>query len=124
MKESNTAERLQYIISSRNLKQVDIINMCRPYCDKYGVKLGKNHLSQYVSGKFIPDQNKISILAMALGVSEAWLLGYDVPMIDTIKEMSLNSDETNLINIYRVIDDNGRKMINNVAALEYERCKK
>lgn len=80
MKESNTSERLKYIMSSRGLKQVEILEKCKPYCDKYGIRLAKNDLSQYVSGKVEPKQDKLSILGLALDVSEAWLAGYNVPM--------------------------------------------
>ena len=45
---------------------------------KYGIRLGRNDLSQYVSGKVEPGQAKLSILSMALGVSEVWLMGYDI----------------------------------------------
>jgi len=78
MKDSTSA-RLKNIMEERNLKQVDIINLCHPYCEKYGVKLDKNYLSQYVSGKVEPSQRTLSILGMALDISEAWLMGYDVP---------------------------------------------
>ena len=74
-----TSDRLKQLIKERNLKQVDILDACKPYCKKYGIKLEKNDLSQYVSGKVIPKQNKLSILGMALNVNEAWLMGYDVP---------------------------------------------
>ncbi|MDO4379101.1 MAG: helix-turn-helix domain-containing protein [Erysipelotrichia bacterium] len=77
---SNTSERLQYLMNIRKLKQIDILNKCLPLCDKYNVKMGRNHISQYVSGKVKPNQDKLSILAMALDVNEAWLMGYDVPM--------------------------------------------
>jgi transcriptional regulator with XRE-family HTH domain len=66
-------------MEERNLKQVDIIKKCEPYCEKYNVKLTKNYLSQYVSGKVEPGQHTLSILGMALDVNEAWLMGYDVP---------------------------------------------
>lgn len=79
MKES-TGKRLMRIMSDRNLKQIDILKLCEPYCEKYGIKLAKNDLSQYVSDKVQPKQDKLSILAMALGVSEVWLMGYDMPM--------------------------------------------
>lgn len=79
MKEISTADRLKQIMVERGLKQVDILEACKPYCVKYGVKLNKNDLSQYVSGKVIPKQDKLSILAMALKVNEVWLMGYDVP---------------------------------------------
>jgi repressor LexA len=80
MEKVTTAERLRYIINTTGLKQVDILEKCKPYCEKYNVKLAKNDLSQYVSGKVEPKQNKLSILGLALDVSEAWLAGYDVPM--------------------------------------------
>lgn len=79
MKE-NTSIRLKKIMDERNLKQVDIISKCEPYCKKYNVKLTKNYLSQYVSGKVEPKQNTLFILGKALNVSEPWLMGFDVPM--------------------------------------------
>ncbi len=80
MKKENTATRLKLIMKERNLRQVDILEKCRPFCEKWGVKLGRNDLSQYVSGKVEPKQHKLSVLGNALNVSEAWLMGFDVPM--------------------------------------------
>lgn len=77
---TTTAERLREILSRRNLRQVDVLNLARPYCIKYGMKLSKSDLSQYVTGKVLPGQEKLTILGLALNVSEAWLMGYDVPM--------------------------------------------
>ena len=79
MKQLTTSDRLKQIMSERNLKQVDILEACKPFCAKYSVSLKKNDLSQYVSGKVEPRQDKLSILGMALGVNEVWLMGYDVP---------------------------------------------
>lgn len=79
MKELTTADRLKQIMSERGLKQVDILEACKPYCERYGVQLKKNDLSQYVSGKVEPKQEKLSILGMALNVNEVWLMGYNVP---------------------------------------------
>lgn len=79
MKGQTTADRLKQIMSERGLKQVDILEACKPYCVKYGVQLKKNDLSQYVSGKVEPKQDKLSILGMALNVNEVWLMGYNVP---------------------------------------------
>lgn len=80
MKIENTSIRLKKIMDERRLKQVDILEMAKPFCKKFGVKLNKNDLSQYVSGKVEPGQNKLFILGLTLDVSEAWLMGYDVPM--------------------------------------------
>ena len=80
MKVCNTAERLKKIMAERGLRQVDVLQAAEPFCKKYNVRLAKNDLSQYVSGKVEPGQEKLTMLGLALNVSEAWLMGYDVPM--------------------------------------------
>lgn len=79
MKISCTADRLRYIMQTRNLKQIDILRLCQPYCIKYGVRMSKPDISQYLSGKIEPSQDKLIVLGMALGVQESWLMGFDVP---------------------------------------------
>jgi len=79
MKISSTSKRLSEIMKENNYRQVDILNICEPYCKKFNIKLNKNDLSQYVNGKVEPGQEKLSILSLALNVSEVWLMGYDVP---------------------------------------------
>lgn len=69
---------MKSIMQDRNLRQVDILQLTSPYCKEYGVKMNKSDISQYVSGKVEPNQDKLAILGMALGVNEAWLMGYDV----------------------------------------------
>ncbi len=86
MKQSNTSERLKYLMEIRKLKQVDILSICQPFCKKYGIRLERNDLSQYVSGKNSPGQDKLFVLSNALNVSEAWLMGYDVPMARITEE--------------------------------------
>lgn len=75
----STQNRLKQIMSERNLKQRDILEMSLPYQKKYGIKMGKSALSQYVNGKSSPDQHKLFLLGATLGVDEAWLMGFDVP---------------------------------------------
>ena len=78
MKISNTSARLKEIMSQKGMRQVDILAAAKPHCDRFGVKLAKNDLSQFVNGKVEPGQEKLTILGLALNVSEAWLMGYDV----------------------------------------------
>lgn len=80
MKKENTASRLNKIMVERNLRQVDILQRVKPLCIKYDIKMNKSDISQYVSGKVEPSQEKLVVLGMALNVSEAWLMGFDVPM--------------------------------------------
>lgn len=42
--------------------------------------INKGTISHYLHGDIIPKQSKIGAMANALGVSPAWLLGYDVNM--------------------------------------------
>ena len=90
---SSTSERLRQIMDERNLKQTDILALTRPYCEKYNVKLGKSDLSQFVNGKVIPGQWKLTILGLALNVSEAWLMGLDVPMERKTAPIPMEEDE-------------------------------
>jgi len=76
---SSTSERLREIMRERNIKQADIVRLAEPYCAKFRQKLGRNDISQFVSGKVKPGQWRLTILGLALNVSEAWLMGYDVP---------------------------------------------
>jgi transcriptional regulator with XRE-family HTH domain len=43
----------------------------------------KGAISYYLAGKSKPKTDRLYIIGQALDVSEAWLLGYDVPMTRT-----------------------------------------
>lgn len=76
MKRKTVGQRLKQIMDERGLKQVDIIELSRPFfTDK--VKISKTDLSQYVNDKAEPRSDKLYILSKGLGVPEQWLLGFD-----------------------------------------------
>ena len=79
MNKTTTGERLRQIMNEQGLKQVDILRKCDPFSEKYGVYIRKNELSQYINKGVEPKQRKLTILSLALGVNEAWLMGFDVP---------------------------------------------
>lgn len=76
---STTAERLKEIMLERKLRQVDVLDLAKPFCEQFHVKLGKSDLSQYLHGVAKPGSSKLTILGLALNVNEAWLMGLDVP---------------------------------------------
>lgn len=43
---TTTSKRLTYIMEAKKLRQVDILEKAKPICEKYGVKLNRNDLSQ------------------------------------------------------------------------------
>ena len=68
---ATTPERLQEAMNAINKKQIDLAK-----------ETGLSHstISRYLSGRVEPRQEAIIKLAKALGVSEWWLYGYNVPM--------------------------------------------
>ncbi len=71
MKIVSCCERIKEAMKASKIKQVTL-------CELTGIP--KSAMSQYVSGIITPKDDRLSRLANALGVSPAWLEGYDVPM--------------------------------------------
>lgn len=74
------AERLRQVMKEKGLKQVDVIRLVQSLEENDRVKLGKSHISQYLSAKTEPRREVIRALSKALEVNQLWLLGEDVPM--------------------------------------------
>jgi repressor LexA len=70
MKES-FADRMKQAMDIKDMKQADLVKL---------TGLTKSAISQYYSGTYEPKQKGIYAIAKALNVSEAWLMGHDVPM--------------------------------------------
>ena len=65
------AERLKEALNNKQMKQVDLVRCAQ----KQGVKLGKSHVSQYLSGKTIPRAEILHFISGVLDVTEEWLMG-------------------------------------------------
>ena len=63
------SDRLKSAMKQKHLKQVDLIRIA----SQQGVKLGKSHISQYVSGKTIPRNDILHFQADTLEVDAGWL---------------------------------------------------
>ena len=99
------SDRIKEGMEIRGMKQADII-------ERTGINKGA--LSCYVSGKYKPKQNGIYLIARALDVNEAWLMGADVPMdrLATTTPTILSQDEEALIDGYRQLNNSGKKQLN------------
>ena len=71
------AKRLKEALERRGFKQVDLLRIAQ----EEGIKIGKSHISQYVSGKTFPRADTLRFLAKALQVEEEWLCGRDVQIL-------------------------------------------
>lgn len=70
MIKATCASRILKGLSMRNMKQSDL-------CALTGIP--KSAMSQSCKGNFVPKQSRTALIAKALDVNEAWLMGYDVP---------------------------------------------
>lgn len=68
---NTTAKRIKEGMEIRGIKQTEL-------SEKTGISKGA--LSSYLSGRYLPKQNNIYLIAKALNVNEAWLMGADIPM--------------------------------------------
>lgn len=88
------AERLNRAMSSKKMKQVDIIRLAQAQ----NIKLGKSHMSQYVSGKTIPREGVLRFLAETLEVDADWLSGAALEMqADKQKQNGIDGSENGRI---------------------------
>lgn len=100
---STTSKRIQEGMELRGLKQADLV-------ERTGISKGA--LSSYISGRYVPKQNNTFLIAKALNVNEAWLMGADVPMerIDTTAE-NQTRDQKELNEIYVQLSSNNRERV-------------
>lgn len=89
-------KRIRQAMELRGIKAVDLVQ---------ATGLGKSAISQYISGKYEPKQVAIHKIAKALNVSEAWLMGYDVPIqrAEEIKTV-VSKEEKELLDMYHKLD--------------------
>lgn len=73
MKNSVFGIRLRTLLQEKEIKQIELVRLA----EEKGIKLGKSHISQYVSGKTIPRKEILQFLADTLEVDAEWLLGKD-----------------------------------------------
>lgn len=64
-------DRIKEAMRIRSLKSADLVRI---------TGMSSARISHYVTGKYLPKQDAIHSLALALNVSESWLMGLDVPM--------------------------------------------
>lgn len=85
-------DRLSYALNFRKLKPTELAEKS---------KLSRGTMSHYLNGTYEPKLDKVKILANILNVSFEWLLGIDVPMLYTPKDLKVcnNIDLDNTVKI-------------------------
>lgn len=99
------SKRMKDAMQLRNMKQVEL-------CERTG--LGKSAISQYLSGTYEPKQKGVYEIAKALDVSEAWLMGYDVPIerVEHIKT-TITHEEKSFLDLFNQLDKSDKENLSN-----------
>ena len=94
-KQAEMKDRLRYALDLREKKAADLAR---------DLKIPKSAISQYLSGyRTIKDSKRLFIIAEYLDVSEAWLMGFDIPMERTYQKK--NDALTDIIQHLRFDED-------------------
>ena len=105
IKNSTTSARLQEIMQKRGMKQAELARIT-------GISRGA--VSNYVLGRYEPKSDIINKFAKALGCSEMWLWGYDVPMErekPLPQSQTLTEGEALLLELFRQVPEHQRDMV-------------
>lgn len=76
------SERLKFALEKKGMKQTVLA---------YRVGVDRSYISNYLSGKYRPNAETHNKIADVLGVSAAWLSGFDVPMHEEPSEIDLSA---------------------------------
>lgn len=102
MKIATFAERLNDGLTMRGMNAAELA---------HATGIGESSISQYKSGKYEAKQDKLYVIAKALNVNEAWLMGYDVSpeRVEKLRD-NLTADEETVLYLYSQLDerDKGR----------------
>lgn len=74
---STFAENLKAAMEEKNINQAEL-------CKRTGIS--KSFISQYLSGKFKPRDDKLTLLAQALGTTKGSLMGYESGRVNKVYE--------------------------------------
>lgn len=116
-RQENCSQRIAKALELRGMRQSELRKL---------TKIPKSSMSLYLSGAYEPKQDRIYSIAKALNVSEAWLMGYDVPMSrneNTPNKQELTESEEKMLNLFRLLTEENQKVIvewMRIATLKHE----
>ena len=101
------SKRIADALKIKGMKQYELCKLAN---------VPKSSLSLYLSGAYEPKQDRVYDMAKALNVSEAWLMGYDVPMERQAKKVSpseaeLSEGEKMLLELFRRVPEEQQTLV-------------
>lgn len=104
-RQATCGDRIKRALRIKGMKQSELCQI---------TKIPKSAISQYISGAFEPKQDRVYLIAKALNVSEAWLMGFDVPMErerSSPEEPKLSEGEKMLLDLFRQVPEAQQQLV-------------
>ena len=102
---ASCGQRISEALTKRGMRQSELCKLA---------KVPKSSLSLYLSGAYEPKQDRLYAMAKVLNVSEAWLMGYDLPMEkqkNPPEEPKLSEGEKVLLDLFRRVPEEQQQLV-------------
>lgn len=97
-------KRIQQALQMRKMTQAELCKLA---------SIPKSSVSLYLKDAYEPKHDRLCQMAISLNVSEAWLLGYDVPMDREQSQApnTLTDCEKIMLDLFRLIPESQQKFL-------------
>ena len=100
------SERIRQALAVRSMKQSELCEI---------TKIPKSAISEYISGAYKPQQDRVFLIAQALDVDPVWLMGFDVPMEPEKKsppsELQLTEGAKILVDMFNQVPEDQQQLV-------------
>lgn len=108
IKVSSFKNRLKELLIEKNMTQKELSDL---------TGITPSSISDWLRGKYEAKQDKIDIIATSLNVSQAYLMGYDVPKVNNIKKLTkvsnqnsgLTTNQEKIIELFSELNEEGQE---------------
>ena len=95
-------KRIKQMMQIRDITQADLARIT-------GIRASS--ISDYLSGKYQPKQDKIALIAGALSVNPVWLMGYDEPKKPISSSIVEKKENRDLLAHYQKLSEHEQKIL-------------
>ena len=95
-------KRIKQMMQIRDITQADLARIT-------GIRASS--ISDYLSGKYQPKQDKIALIADALSVNPGWLMGYDEPKKPISSSIFEKKENRDLLAHYQKLSEHEQKIL-------------
>ena len=95
-------KRIKQMMQIRDITQADLARI---------TGISASSISDYLSGKYQPKQDKIALIADALSVNPGWLMGYDEPKKPISSSIVEKKENRDLLAHYQKLSEHEQKIL-------------